>query len=661
MSGYRGAVARPGDAPVHSPRPALTFAHSPAPPTRIGLALVLLAVLPSVIALILAVSTATDPSPIARLVVAAVVYAPVAAVALSLRRRDVAALTGALAITSGWLALVLVLSRLLPDTSGIGTVVTVTAHLARLPELAALALLPWLLVRDHAHPHRVALAIGLGAPLSSLVVSIVTLIGPVPQSVDVAPLLWAIASFVAGSVAVARRWRDGIDRERESVAWFVAGVVLLVASYGRLAAALPAPMALLADAAFVLSQGLLPVGILAAVAVRDGSHLASRTVDAIAGVQSLAFAVAAYLVTTAAGRALGLDAALAGAIAAATLALVLGTTARRLRLRLGRLFTDGAPEARHVLRRLAEAVTPSGEEDADSAEIGRDGVRRIAASLRETFRLSSVEIALASASAPVRVGTIAADTVSVDLLSGGRSIGRLTVTDDPGRPIDRAARPVLEQTAGFVAAAVLLATVNEDVAATRRRTLGVRREERRLLRTELHDRLAPALAGIGFGMSAADALIANQDPLAAIAVAELRGDTTACADDVRQLARTLMPTALDQGDLEAALDELATTASHGELRVATTAHGADVLDSDLQLAVYLVIADAVSRARRAPGVAGVAASVSIEDSRVRLGVRFDGDSTVTTALAEAVRQRADELGARTELPTTGGVHAEIAR
>lgn len=661
MSGPRGTVERADGGAVPPPRPALVSTRTQPPPVRVGLGLVVLAVLPASAALILAVSTATDPSAIARLIVTAVVYAPVAAVALSLRRRDVAAVTGALAITSGWLGLLLMLSRMLPEVAGVGTAVIVAVHLSRLPELAALALLPWLLVRDHAHPHRIALTLGVGAPLLSVVVSMAMLIGSVPPWVNVAPLVWAIASFVAGAIAVARRWRDGEDREREAVAWFVAGVVLLVVSYGRVATLLAQPMALLADAAFVLSQGLLPVGILAAAVVRSRQHLSDRAVDAIAGVQALALAVAAYLVATAAARALGLDPALAGAIAAAALALVLGTTARRLRLRLGRLFTDGAPDARHVLRRLAESVSPDGDDDAGFAEIGHDGVRRIAASLRETFRLSSVEIALASAPAPVRVGTAAADVLTVDLVSGGRSIGRLTVTDDPGHAIGAEVRPVLEQTSGFVSAAVLLAMVNEEVAATRRRTLDVRREERRLLRAELHDQLAPALAGIGFGMSAADALLEREDPRAAGAVAALRVDTSGCADDVRQLARTLLPTALDQGDLEAALNELATTASRGDLRVSTSAHGADVLDADLQLAIYLVIADAVSRARRTSRVAKVEASVTIEDPGVRLRVRFDGDTHTTAALVEAVRQRADEFGARSVVTVPGVFDAEIPR
>src|SRR5690606_33002305 len=133
--------------------------------------------------------------------------------------------------------------------------------------------------------------------------------------------------------------------------------------------------------------------------------------------------------------------------------------------------------------------------------------------------------------------------------------GTITLTGSDRGALERI-RPVLNHTAALIAAAVLLASVNEEVAATRRRTLDVRREERRVLHSELHDSLAPALAGIGFGLTAVDRMLAKDDPRWQAALRELRHETAASMEDVRRLARTLLPTALDQGDLEGALNEL---------------------------------------------------------------------------------------------------------
>lgn len=629
----------------------------------LGIAVVMLAAVPALGALALSIATATDPLPVVRLLVTAVVYAPVSAIALSLRRADIAGLTGLLAITSGWLAAAMVLREVFPDAAALGPAVVVALHAARLPELAALALLPWLIGRDRTHPYRLGIAAGFGAVVVSVPVSIVTADGGAPTWVGLIPFAWAIASFMAGSVALWRRWRVGGERERTALAWFAAGVALLVLSYGRLLASLVEPLAVLNDAAFVLAQGFLPAGILAAIVTDHAAPPARRTIDGIAWAQSLAFGIAAYLAITATARLLGLDPTVAGAVAAGGLALVLGGAIRSLRARTARLFADAAPDARAVLASLGARV---GEGAAAGSVAG------IAAALRDTWQLASVEIVLTgagTAGAAALAGAPSTEAVTSTLVSGGQLIGTITLTSPSHRTLHTAVQPVLTQTAGLIAVAVQLATVNEEVAATRSRTLDVRREERRMLHGELHDQLAPSLAGIGFGMAAADALITSGDARTAIAIADLRDQTAACTEDVRQLARTLIPTALDQGDLEGALDELATTVLADGLRVQVEAHATDMLEADLQLGVYLMLAEAVMRARRLDRVHALAASVRIDDAAVHLSVRVlaaddgphDSSESGAGAIVDALARRIDELGGGATVCTAELVEAVIAR
>src|SRR5690606_19839784 len=93
--------------------------------------------------------------------------------------------------------------------------------------------------------------------------------------------------------------------------------------------------------------------------------------------------------------------------------------------------------------------------------------------------------------------------------------------------------------AGLVAVALRLAQAGTSLERARDSVLGMRQSERRALRRELHDGIGPALAGIGFGLAAADNLL-DEDPAAASAlVLRLSADLHERLDDVRALARAM--------------------------------------------------------------------------------------------------------------------------
>lgn len=600
-----------------------------------SVAIIAAGLVPAAAAVVAAVAGGVDLSPVVRLLVTVVVYGPVSALALSFRRPGISLIAGSLAVTSGWFALLLILAR--SDVHAVEAWVLPVAHVARLPEVAALSIIPWLLARDAAHPRRLGVVFGSGAVVLTAGASLAALVVPVPAWIDIAPLIWAVVSLVAGAVVLVRRSRDTGARHRDAVWSFMSGIVLLAASYARVVVPLPPAGATLADAIFVLAQALLPVGILAAI-VPSGSRPARvRTVDAIAWAQALAFGASAYLAASALTGLLGVDPLVAGAVCAATLALVLGASARVTRARLGRLFAERPLDAREVLARLGEQVT------ADD-----DGVRSLAEALRETWTLASVEIHLDSSADAVQVGVPAASVLGATLVSGGRRIGSITLTAEDADDLERVIRPVLSQTAGLIAVAVHLASVNEEVAATRRRTLDLRREERRRLHAELHDEVAPALAGIGFGMAGADVLLEREDSAARAALGRLRDEVSATTETVRALARALLPTALDQGDLAGALAELADAAAADGASVRVTAEGSDVLSGDRQLALYLLVAEAVRISRRTASATRLDVAVLVQPDVVRLRIHVDGDPDSTRDVWAAVAHRTRELGGRVE-------------
>jgi len=627
--------------------PRAATSTGPGPSARAGRwAVVVLAVVPVPLAVLTAVAGSVEPTGLARLCVTALVYGPLAVVATSAGRRDVALVTGALAVTSGWLALALAADDVL--AAGLpGLVVDATASALRVTEAAALALLPWLIAGPGETRHRAGTAAGLAAVLGALAVSVVALVGPVPLGIQLAPWLAALLSFVAGSTALVRRWSGGDARVRRVGTWFGVGAVLLALSYGRVAVPGSPQLGWLLDAAFVMAQVFLPVGLLAAIRVAP----AALTLDAVVGVLALSASVSAYLVVTALLSVLGVSTATAGAVAAGALALALGTAVRAVRTEVGALFAPPPPDARAVLALLGERVGA-----------GRDGLADVAAALRDTWGLASVEITVAATGARGAVGRPVGRPVGVPFAAQGREAGEIRVSAAPGLDLDRDVRPVLVATAGLVGVAAQLAAVNEEVVATRRRTLGVRREERRLLHDQLHDTIAPALAGLGFAMAAADRLLASGDARFTGVVDDLRDQSTACTHGVRQLARTLLPTALDQGDLEAALEELAGSVRGDGLEIAVSARGADELGPDLQLGLYLLLAEVVLAAQRVDGLDAVGLDVVPLQTAVRVEVRCGPSSRpVVPEVGDLVRARVADLGGWARRTRPGVLTAEVPR
>ncbi|WP_405983440.1 histidine kinase [Streptomyces sp. NBC_00872] len=154
--------------------------------------------------------------------------------------------------------------------------------------------------------------------------------------------------------------------------------------------------------------------------------------------------------------------------------------------------------------------------------------------------------------APAAHGT----PLAVPLVVRQESAGTLLVTARPGERLDRRARSALEEVAPIVATAVHLAAVTRALRESRGRLAAARDDERRALRRELHDQLGPALAGIGLGLAAVRNLLPDRADAADALLGRLRAEVDVRVDEVRTLARGLVPPVLAELGLVAALREL---------------------------------------------------------------------------------------------------------
>lgn len=614
-------------------------------------ALVAAPVVPTAIALGICAVASTFPADLSRTAVTAIVYAPVTVVAALERRYGIATISTGLTIGNGLVSVALAVDAAVPGVQTFATAIRASVIF----EVAALALLPWLLMRIPGSPVaraiKVGIVVGSGAVMGQSLVVVASFWSDVPAAVSLGVLGWAVASFVCGVGALVWHWHrhplaDGPPRS--VAAWFAVGAALLVVSYGRVPFGATGGFGATSrvldvlDVVFLLAQLFLVLGLLAGLRRHP---LPAWITRAVVAAICLIVAVSAYLLTGTTLAAAGSSPATSGAVAAGVLALVLGAVGRPVRAAVDVILGQDGPGAREVLARL----TGRGPEGSD--------VTALAESLRSTWDLDSVEIALAAAPAPVRVGRPSGDRLTLPLVSRDDVVGQLTLSGGADGRWRRTVEPVLSDISRLIAVAAMLASVNEELAATRRRTLDVRTEERRLVHRHLQDSLGPTLAGLGFALTAATRhLDTVHGP---VAIAELRDEVAVSTREVRRLARLLLPTALDQGDLEGALRDLAQALAHEEIGVTVHAVGVDRVGAADQLGVYLLVAESLMLTSSSHGPV----DVEVRNDGSGVGVRVawtDPAGAVPVGVVRAATARVRELGG-TCGATARGFSAVLAR
>src|SRR5690606_12363200 len=184
-------------------------------------------------------------------------------------------------------------------------------------------------------------------------------------------------------------------------------------------------------------------------------------------------------------------------------------------------------------------------------------------------------------------------SVELPLVHRQDRLGTMWVAARPNERLDGRSLEAVEELAPVIAATVALALATDELRLSRARLAEARDEERRMLRRELHDGLGPALAGIGLGLQAARNTI-DRDPAGTAALLErLAAELDARVEEVRGLARGLLPPALEELGLAPALVDLAERQQAAGLQVDVTVDGLGAVPPEVGSAVYAIAAEAV--------------------------------------------------------------------
>ncbi|MCB5168314.1 histidine kinase [Streptomyces bambusae] len=597
----------------------------------------------------------------------ALVYGLVAAVVLSRRLHPVGWLVALTAVGTGIAAVVAQLNVLVaPSPDGPAPAWAILHGTAWVPGTLALMLVVPYLLTDESPPRSARVAIGAGVTAIAATLA-VRLADPWPwpasdgssSPLAVRDETWArlaepvarwiqLVVVVLGFTAAGRAaWRRHRDPAARGLGWLAIGVALISSTFVPLLFwAEDGPnhvTALFVPFLHLASQAFFPAAILATVLRRRmfGIDLAvSRTL--VWGLLT-GMLVAGYFGTVALlGLVLPGDGALARVLATAATAAGIQPARGWLQRRVDRLVYGEAsvPALSRVGRHLGSAGTPE------------ESLAGMADSIAVSFNLRSVRIL--EASGPESAGGAATETVpdavAVPLIVRGEPVGVLLAAPRPGERLDRRTRSALAEVAPLVATTVQLAATTRALRESRGRLAAVRDDERRALRRELHDEIGPSLAGIGLGLAAARNLLPEGAVAADGLLGRLRVEVDARVEEVRVLARGLVPPVLAELGLVPALRELVMRYEADGLTVAvrTEGSGVDGTPPEVCGAVYAIVAEAIRNVSRHAKARACTVELHTFERLLTVSVQDDGLGMAADARrgvgTVSIRERAEGVG-----------------
>ena len=310
------------------------------------------------------------------------------------------------------------------------------------------------------------------------------------------------------------------------------------------------------------------------------------------------------------------------AVVAATAAVLAAEPVRRrIQTRLERRFLGERGDPLGVLARLDAALSKG---DEDESTVYATITRTVGAAVRSP----SVALALHRGQQIETVSVTGAEqdaALVLPLVYRGERLGEMRVSPrTPGEPYGRVDRALLDQLANQTSGLVYALRRDSELQSTRRQALESVAEERARLGRDLHDSIAPLLAGAGL---TAEALRKGMTPGttddedAQRLASRLRNAAT----EIRRLAHDLQPTPVNDRGFEAALADYIATLEAPEMpQIRLHAEIAGSLPTAVEQGAYLVVLEALNNVVNHAHATHCEVSVALASSELVLSVMDDG-------------------------------------
>ncbi|TLS52376.1 sensor histidine kinase [Paenibacillus antri] len=313
----------------------------------------------------------------------------------------------------------------------------------------------------------------------------------------------------------------------------------------------------------------------------------------------------------------------------------------------------------------------------------------VTTTIREAMRLphASITIKHRGVETEAAASGVARDAAAarLPLVVGGEELGGLYVMPRaPGEPLSSADGKLLQLFAREAARIVYdlkqsldIGRLMQELQASRQKLVYAREEERRTIRNNLHDDLAPRLASLALLASAASDLMDRDPSRARKIVSELETDIREAAGDIRAFVNDLRPPALDQYGLLEAVRQQAerwTQLEGANARIVVTSDGKlPPLPAAVEAAAYRIVSEALANVVKHSSATECRVSFEPKEGELHIEIRDDGigisedrkprrgDGSGGVGLT-SLRERAEELGGtlRIESPRDGSGGTRIA-
>ena len=287
----------------------------------------------------------------------------------------------------------------------------------------------------------------------------------------------------------------------------------------------------------------------------------------------------------------------------------------------------------------------------------------ITATIAATLKLPYVAVE-ANVSAERRSGSFGvpprhAEIVILPLTYRTTPLGALRVSSRrPHEPLSADDTRLLADLARQVGITLHAAQLTEALQASREQLVLAREEERRRIRRDLHDGLAPTLASLRLQLSALRRTVRHSPDETERLIDELRDDVRAATADIRRLVYDLRPSMLDEFGLVGVLRNLELTAD-GLTRAIEAPAVLPPLPAAVEVAIYRIAAEALHNIVRHARATHCIIGLAVTEAALTLIVTDNGRGLPAHYLAgvghRSMHERAAELGGSVTIgPAYGG-------
>lgn len=206
---------------------------------------------------------------------------------------------------------------------------------------------------------------------------------------------------------------------------------------------------------------------------------------------------------------------------------------------------------------------------------------------------------------------------------------------------------VLHNLAQQVGIALYAAQLTEDLQHAREKLVITREEERRRIRNDLHDGLAPTLSSMQLQLGAIRKMVLQNPEQAEAMISDLREDMRNTTAEIRQLVYDLRPPMLDELGLIGAMRNSEFQSSDVRREVYAP-DPMPQLPAAVEVAVYRIASEALHNVIKHAQATACEVRIDVDGGCLTLkvidnGKGFSGDIQAGVGLS-SMKERADELG-----------------